>query len=122
MSIRPEAIKEHGDLWESLALDVNTEWVSLGCRGDNDVNYDEKDYDFTPDDLKVIEWAREELVRRGLHNRLYDQITLGALNGTVSQDDCDFYIDLFLADPQHFSPKWYDRIAGLKGLREVLNG
>jgi hypothetical protein len=121
VSIRPEAIKEHGDLWESKALDMHTEWVSLGCRGDNDMSHDEKDYDFTEEDLKLIELGREEMIRRGLHRYTYDQVTLYVLNGRISQDDADLYIDVWMANPVHMTPKWYDRVSGLNGLRERFN-
>lgn len=122
MSIRPEAMKEHEDLWESLALNVHTEWVSLGCKGDNDVNYDEKDYDFTPEDLELIELGKEEMIRRGLHNYNLDQVEFMGRNGYLGQDDVDLYIDLHRADPVHMAPKWYDRVEGLNRLRERFNG
>jgi len=121
MSIRPEAIKEHGDLWESLALDMHTEWVSLGCKGDNDVSFDERDYDFTKQDLEVLELGKEEMIRRGLHNYTLDQVESMGRNGYLAQDDVDLYIDVWQANPCKFAPAWYDRIEGLNGLRHRFN-
>lgn len=103
--------------WYTQAMNSQESWHSLACRGDNDVNHDEKDHDFTDQDLEVLEVGKEELIRKGLHNYTLDQVESMGRNGYLSQDDVDLYIDVFNADPIHFSPKWYDRIEGLNGLR-----
>ncbi len=108
--------------WYTQAMNSQESWHSLSCRGDNDVNHDEKDHDFTEEDLKLIELGKDELIRRGLYNYTLEQVESMDRYGQLGQDDVALYTDIFDADPIHFSPKWYDRVRALNSLRERFNG
>lgn len=108
--------------WYTQAMNSQESWHSLACRGDNDVNHDEKDHEFTPEDLELIKLGMEEIKRRGLHNLSLDRVETMGRNGYLAQDDVDLYIDVHRANPVHMAPKWYDRVEGLNRLRERFNG